>query len=148
MQQIKKLQSEGFYAIQISASANSAIVEKVYQAKKFLQLVNSRLEGFAKVHDYLISNGGIFLVLEVQESVLILDKYLGMRNRSKKANRELDLEEVWKIISEQFRHLISMYVKWFNKETGRVGSMVARNYERFYFENIEEANKYLRKMKK
>lgn len=148
MQRIKELQSDGLYAIQINSSANSALVEKVYQAKKLLGLINKRLNGFAKVNDYLISNDSLFLVLQVCESDLVLENYLESRNNSKKADRALDHQEVWRIISEQFRHLISMYVKWFNRDTGRSGSMVKKNYQRFYFDDAQEAEAYMANMKK
>ena len=148
MQRIKELQSEGLYAIEINSSANSALVEKVYQAKKLLQLVNTRLSGFAKVYDYLVSNDSLFLVIQICESETVHKNYLNNRNSSNKANRTLDHKEIWRIISEQFRHLISMYVKWFNRDTGRSGSMVKKNYDRFYFEDVNEAEDYLSKMKR
>ena len=147
MKKVKELQENGFYAIQINASASSALVEKVNHAKKFIKLVDNRLVGFAVVYDFLITVDCIFLILKIESQRKVLENYQDQRERSNKANRELDYEEVWRIISEQFRQLISIYVKWFNKDTGRSGSMVARNYERFYFEDSYEASTYIMNLK-
>jgi len=148
MRKTKKLYANGFYVIKIHASANSAFAEKIKHAKQFLEIIDKKLYGYATVHRYVIQRGCVVLVLRLSNRTQIISQYLIQRELSKKANRRLDFQEPWKIISEQFRHIISQYVKWFNRETGRTGSMVARRYERYFFETEIEAIHYMDALEK
>jgi len=147
MKKVKNIHAESLYLWKICPSANSVTAEKIYQAKYFLKLANRRFQGFLKIRDYLINSHSISLVIEIEDAKTIFDSYAKRRSHKSEKEREKDKVAIWEIISEEVRHVLSMYVKWYNLKTGRKGSLVARNYERYYFESLDEAKNYIRKIK-
>lgn len=143
MRKIREIQEEGFYILQGRAAAGSVFIEDLAEAKKFLELVNKRLHGFLKVRDFLLTKNSWTLLCEVGTRKEILASYARQFN----ANEKGKLMDVWRIISEQIRHILSIFVKYTNWKQGRTGGKVHSNYERFIFETEIEAEGFIKKMK-
>ena len=139
--------AEGLYIIKGRSAAGSVFVEDLIEAKKFITLLNKRLAGYLFVHDFLITEDSWTLLCRIEDSKSVITKYELDRERSTKVDPLAKLEEVWRIISEQFRLLLSIFVKFTNRKQGRTGSKVHSNYERYYFENEQEAESYMQQMK-
>jgi hypothetical protein len=147
MKKIRETKANCFYAIEGSSAEGSVFIEDMIEAKKFINLLNVRLKGFCTVHNFLLKHNHWTLMLSLESENSIVTNYLEKRKMSLKAKLESTLSEVWRIISEQFRHILSIYVRFTNYKQGRKGSKVKRNYERSIFESIEEAEEFMESLK-
>lgn len=131
MKKLKEVQATGFYVFKGRSNANSCFIEKLCHARKFLLYANYFLKNYLVIYDYLISKDGWSMVVKVNNQKQI-HKATG--------NNE---EVIWRIISERVRLFLSTFVRVTNKEKGRTGCLVHSGYERYFFDNKEEALKYI-----
>ena len=144
MIKLKEIQVEGLYVFYGKASANSNFIESKLEAKEFIHSANRRFSNFLKIREYLVTQDSWFLVCEVEDRETIINEYLKKRKTSQKDHRRPSLTAVWRIVSEQFRHFLSLFVKFCNFRRGRTGRLVHSSYERAFFESEEEAQIFIK----
>jgi hypothetical protein len=147
MKKIREIKAKCFYAIEGSSAEGSVFIEDMIEAKKFIELINDRLQGFCTIHNFLLEHNHWTLMVSMESKNSIVKRYQEKRKLSLKGKVENTLTEIWKIVSEQFRHILSMYIKFTNYKQGRKGSKVKRNYERSIFESVEEAEEFMESLK-
>ena len=140
----KKIYARGFYLLRGEASANSCFIENMREAKLFIRLVNRYLKDYVKVHEYLLTAEGWLIQVTIRRRKKVLKAY---RMKKKRLGRKVVHTELWRIISEQMRLVLSQYVKLTNKMEGRSGSKVKESYHRYYFTTAKEACDYLDRMR-
>ena len=146
MKKIKEIEAKGIYVFTGKSSGNSSMIESKKEAIEMINSANSRFEGFLRIREHLIFQDSWTLVCEVEDEKTIISTYLKMREKSVRKYKLPPLTEIWRIVSEQVRNFLSRFVKFCNYGRGRAGSLVHSNYERFYFENVEEALIFIKKI--
>lgn len=146
MKQIKKMHSGNIYMIQGECGANSVFFENEGEAKLFLHLVDHYLSEYVEINNFQNSKDGWILIITVRSEEDVFSAYQKRRDLSKKCKPEFKFEEIWQILSDQIRILLSCYVKTTNNKNGRQGGKVKSSYRRYYFENIEEAVEKMNQM--
>ena len=136
MQKVKKIEANNFYVFSGRSNANSCFIEKIIHAKKFLIYANFFLKSYLSIYDYIITKDGWSMVVKIKSSKQI-----------RKSSKSEDIE-IWKIISEQVRLFLSIFVRVTNKKKGRTGCLVHSGYERFRFESKSEAIEYISRLRK
>lgn len=139
MKPIKMMQAEHMYLIRGSSTANAAFFEKEADCKLFLELADRILGKFMSINSFQNNRDGWAMIITTKSADAIRKAYKARRKKSKTCKRKHAFKEVWRMLSDQVRILLSTYVKKTNHETGRTGSKVRRRYERFVFESEEEA---------
>ncbi len=142
MIRIKKTFAKGFFLFQGRASANSAFIEDLSEARQFIILSNYYLKGYLKIHEYLLTQDGWCFIVRVH-SLSRIQKTLGLDTKV-----ALDEQMLWRLISERMRILLSTFVKFTNRKQGRTGSKVHSSYERYIFETLIEAESYINNVRK
>ena len=127
-------------------SANSVFFENAKEARLFLNLVDHYLKAFVEVNRFQNTKDGWILIITLKSEGEIREAYRKRREASKKCKEEFCLDEVWRIISDQVRILLSTYVKTTNSRNNRNGGKVRSSYKRYYFEHIAEAIEEMKKM--
>lgn len=140
MKNTKQVYASGLYVFSGSACGNSSFIETEDEAKIFMKYLNYFTKGYLSVYDFNINQYGWNLVVKLNSEKAILSKFILSRN-------SISEWEVWRIISERIRLCLSTYVRVVNKLRNRTGRLVHSNYERIYFENIEEAKDYIQKIR-
>ncbi len=140
MIRIKKIVPKGIFVFQGKASANSSFIEDLREAKKFIILANHYLKGYLKIHEYLLTQDGWIMIVRIKSKKAILRTH-------HLSGVDIDRNEIWRIISERMRILLSTFVKFTNKKQGRTGSKVHSSYERYLFEDLEEALDYIQRIR-
>jgi len=79
------------------------------------------------------------MIVTTKSAEAIRTAYEDRRKQSKKCNAECAHHEIWRMLSDQVRIMLSTYVKATNENTGRTGGKVSGKYKRFVFESVEEA---------
>lgn len=143
MKSITKLEAGGFYIIQSKASANSNYFEKDGLASLFFKYFNYYLKDYMDLYEYSLNQDGWIMAIRIKSRKTIKKQYQEIIHNRKKKDSDNDKKEIWRIISERMRIFISTYVRLSNKLLGREGSLVKRKYERYRFENHQEAIKYI-----
>ena len=147
MIRIKETQATGLYLFQGRAAAGSVIIEDLVEARKLLSLLHKRLDGFVKIRDYLITEDCWSILCEVLTEEEVKAKFQS-KLKTRTASESSTSAEVWRILSEEVRHILSMFVKFTNYRQGRTGSKVHSNYRRYIFENEEEGLAFIERMKR
>ena len=146
MQKLKQIEARGLYIFIGKSSANSSLIETKKEAFEMISSANSRFAGFLRIREHLISQDSWTFICEVEDEETIISTYLSKREASGRKYKLPALTEIWRIVSEQVRNFLSRFVKFCNYERGRTGSLVHSNYERYYFENEEEALIFIAKI--
>ncbi len=136
------------YLIRGSGVANSPFFETEEDCKLFLQYVDRFLRSYMTINLFQNNCDGWAMIVSTKSTEDIKQAYKERRARSKKCKKTCSYNEVWKILSDQVRILLSTYVKATNQKTGRKGGKVRSSYERFVFESPEEAQTMQMLMKK
>ncbi len=139
MLKIKKLNAEHVYMVRGASVANSPFFETEDDCRLFLDLVDRFLKDYMFVNCFQNNRDGWAMIIATKSIEQIKKAYKERRAKSKKCKKSCEYKEVWKILSDQVRILLSTYVKATNYKTGRKGGKVRCNYERFVFESEEEA---------
>ncbi len=139
MLQIKKMAARHVYLIRGASVANSPFFESEDDCKLFLQYVDRYLSSYMTVNMFQNNHDGWAMIVSTRSSDEIKKAYKNRREQSKKCKKKNKYTEVWRMLSDQVRILLSTYVKATNQKTGRKGGKVRCSYERFVFVSAEEA---------
>ncbi len=139
MQKIKKMNARHVYLIRGASAANSPFFESEEDCRFFLKLADHYLQAYLSINCFQNNRDGWAMIITTKSAEDIKQAYKLRRADSKKCKKECEYSEVWRILSEQIRILLSTYVKTTNQKTGRTGGKVRCNYERFLFESAQEA---------
>lgn len=136
---IKKMQADQIYLIRGASTANSPFFETEADCKLFLRLADRYLSPFLSVNRYQNSRDGWVMIITTASEEAIRQAYKARRAKSKKCKPQCAFTEIWRMLSDQIRIFLSIYVKTTNEITGRSGTKVRCRYERFVFEDAAEA---------
>lgn len=139
MKKIKQMAAESIYLIRGCSVANTPFFEHEEDCKEFLALADRFLKEYLTVTSFQNNRDGWVMIIATKSARAIKKAYKARRAVSKKCRKEFELKEVWQMLSDQIRILLSTYVKKTNRQTGRKGAKVRHRYERFVFESAEEA---------
>lgn len=134
MKKIKQIKAGGLYLFSGEVAANSNFIESQREAKQFLIYANWFLKDYLTVYDFVISRSGWHMLVKLKAADAIFEAYYDQ-------NSEKLEQMVWKLVSQKVRLFLSCYVRVVNKLRGRTGTLVHSTYERFYFEDFQEAQK-------
>jgi len=101
--------------------------------------VDKYLADYVFVNCFQNSRDGWAMIITTKSAEVIRSAYKDRRKQSKKCNKDCAHHEIWRMLSDQIRILLSTYVKATNETTGRTGGKVRGKYKRFVFESVEEA---------
>ena len=141
----KKMYPDCFYLLKGESSANSCFIENMKEATLFIKLANRYLKNFVKIHEYLLTAEGWMIQVTIRKGDKVQKEY--EKKRLKKNKSKGTEKEVWFIISEQVRLMLSQYVIKTNRWEKREGSKVKESYKKYYFESAKEAKETILKMK-
>ena len=147
MKNVKEIKPKGFYVFEGRSSANSSMFESLTEAKEFLTSANKRLHNYLNIHEYLFTQDSWTMLCEIESEEKIKQTYLKAREESKRDHLQPAYDQVWQIISEQMRHMLSRFVKYCNFHQKRTGSKVHSSYKRYWFETYEEALAFIEGMR-
>jgi len=136
---IKQMQADQLYLIAGASVANSPFFENEADCKLFLSLADKYLADYLMINCFQNNRDGWVMIITTNSAEAIRTAYDNRRKQSKKCNEDCAHHEIWRILSDQIRILLSTYVKATNENTGRIGGKVRGNYKRFVFESVEEA---------
>lgn len=133
------MEAEHVYLIRGCSVANTPFFEQEADCKLFLELADHYLKEYLTIASFQNNRDGWVMIIVTKTASVIKNAYCARRLLSKKCKKEFELQEVWKMLSDQIRILLSTYVRRTNHETGRKGAKVRHRYERFVFNSVEEA---------
>jgi len=139
MKPIKQMQANQLYLIEGASVANSPFFESEVDCKLFLSLADKYLADYMSINCFQNSRDGWAMIITTRSAEAIRSAYENRRKQSKKCNEDCAHHEIWRMLSDQIRILLSTYVKATNENTGRTGGKVRGKYKRFVFESVEEA---------
>lgn len=139
MKKIKQMEADHIYLIRGCCVANTPFFENEGDCKEFLTLVDRFLRDYLRVMSFQNNRDGWVMIIATKSAAVIKQAYKARRAVSRKCRQEFELKEVWQMLSDQIRILLSTYVKKTNQKTGRKGAKVRQRYERFAFDSVEEA---------
>ena len=137
---IKQMQAEQLYLIEGASVANSPFFESEADCKLFLSLTNRYLADYLSINCFQNSRDGWAMIITTKSAEAIRSAYENRRKQSKKCKEDCAHHEIWRMLSDQIRIMLSTYVKATNDNTGRTGGKVSGKYKRFVFESVEEAD--------
>lgn len=133
------MEAEQIYLIRGSSVSHTPFFEHQQDCRVFLELVDHYLKDYVSISSFQNNPNGWVMIITTKSAELIKKAYKARRALSKKCKKEFEFQEVWQMLSDQIRILLSTYVKKTNQATGRKGSKVRHRYERFVFESAQEA---------
>jgi len=136
---IKQMQANQIYLIEGASVANSPFFEIEADCKLFLSLADKYLADYLSINCFQNSRDGWVMIITTKSAEAIRSAYENRRKKSKKCKEDCAHHEIWRMLSDQIRILLSTYVKATNENTGRSGGKVSGKYKRFVFESVEEA---------
>lgn len=139
MRQIKKMQANHMYLIRGASTANSPFFESEGDCRLFLELADRFLGNYVTISSFQNNRDGWMMIIVTRSSREIKRAYYLRRALSSKCKKACEYKEVWRMLSDQIRIFLSTYVKTTNYRSGRMGGKVRCRYERFVFDNEEEA---------
>jgi len=131
MKRTKEMQPDCYYLFEGKSAANTVFIENLKEAKQFCIYANYFLKGYLKVYEYMINQDGWVIIVKLCSE----SKIRSITNSE---------TEIWRIVSERIRLLLSTYVRVTNRWEGREGVKVKHGYRRYYFENLGEAKSYIK----
>jgi len=145
---VKQMQANQLYLIEGASVANSPFFESELDCKLFLSLADKYLANYLSINCFQNSRDGWAMIITTKSAEVIRTAYERRRKQSKKCNEDCAHHEIWRMLSDQVRILLSTYVKATNGNTGRTGGKVRGKYKRFVFESVEEAEAVKEKLLK
>jgi len=136
---IKQMQADQLYLIEGTSVANSPFFENEADCKLFLSLADKYLADYLTIACFQNSRDGWVMMVTTKSAAVIRTAYEDRRRQSKKCKEDCAHHEIWRMLSDQIRIMLSTYVKATNENTGRTGGKVSGKYKRFVFESVEEA---------
>ena len=143
MKRIKKMQAEHIYLIEGAVTANSSFFENESDCKDFMRLADKHLGEYLSINSFQNNRDGWVMIITTKSAQEIRQAYDLRRVKSKKCKAGCAHYEIWRILSDQIRILLSTYVKITNATSGRRGGKVRGNYRRYVFESVAEVEQKL-----
>ena len=128
----------GYYMFESLASGRSCYFESKEEAEIFKCLLKRYLIKYVQINKLYLSSEGFQILLRVRTKETIIKHYRDGRKKQGKECRKGFIKSPWRIISEQMRKFMSLYVRAVNKIRGREGVLVKQRYQRYYFESEVE----------
>jgi len=138
MIKVKELQASQLYLIVCRSTSHEAFFENVSQLRIFKNQFKRHLDGICDVIEYLHVPSGYAYIIETKSKESIREWYEVKRATSRKRTEASPISELWRIISECFRHMGSTFVSICNRRSGREGAKFRKRFERFAFEDESE----------
>lgn len=132
----------GIYIFRGLPSANSMEFENESEAKLHLELFDRYLKNYVKVLEFRITKEGWEYLVQIKDKRTLKKHILKDSNAQDKSSWD-----VTRIIGERIRIFRLLLRRELNRIQGRKGTGVRNVYEKYYFESIEEAEMYIKKMK-
>ena len=143
MTQTNELSPGGYYIFESLSSSKSAYFNSDEEIRIFRVLLSRYLGKYIHIHRIYIDVGGYQLLLKLKGKQSIISQYSKECAQRDKLERTDFIAEPWRIISEKIRIFHSTYAKTVNKLRGREGVLVKNKYAKYYFEDLDEATKYV-----
>ena len=121
---IKQMQADRLYLIEGTSVANSPFFESEADCKLFLSLADKYLAGYMLINCFQNSRDGWVMIVTTKSAKAIRTAYENRRKQSKKCKEDCAHHEIWRMLSDQIRIMLSTYVKATNENTGRTGGKV------------------------
>jgi hypothetical protein len=132
------MQAEHIYLIEGAGTANSPFFENEAHCHAFLKLADKHLGAFLSINSFQNNRDGWVMIITTKSAETIREAYRLRRAKSKKCKVSCAHHEVWRMLSDQIRIMLSTFVKSTNAKSGRTGGKVRGNYKRYVFENVDE----------
>lgn len=132
---------EEIYVVSGGASANSLFLEDKHCHNLFFDYLSRFVCPMVTILHYKVNSSGWTLLIEVKSKEEINKAYLDQRNKSKTANRDKDLVEVKRILSEHFRMFLSNFAKECNRYLNRNGVLVLKKFDKQRITDEQEYQK-------
>lgn len=120
------------YVVSGSASANSLFLEDKKCHTIFFDYLNRFVTPMVNILHYKLTATGWATVIQVKSKKEIKDAYFKQRNKSQKADRDKDLTEVRRMISEHFRMFLSNFARQCNAHLNRHGVWVLKKFDKLH----------------
>ncbi len=146
MKEVYQFSPSKYYMFESLSSGRSCYFESEQEIKLFRQLFDRYVSPYVRVHRMFLGSEGYQVLLKIRESKTLRSKYKGTCEKKGKKARKEYMESPWRIVSEQMRILLSVYVKSVNKIRDRQGVLVQRRYKRYVFEDKTEYDQYIEQM--
>lgn len=146
MQSTIKVESGGYYLFESLSSGRSCYYESEEEISFFKMLFRRYMNNYVEVHKMYLSSEGYQILLRIRGNEVIINNYVKKRKKRGKTVKKEFLEEPWRIVSEEMRQMMSLYVKGVNRMRGRKGVLVQSRYKRYYFEDVKEWEEYVKAM--
>jgi len=124
---------EGTYHVYNRANGSERIFLTEENYRFFMEKFNLYIQPFAEVYCYCLMPNHFHFLLRIKSEKLI---------SAELAQKEINSNNLEKLISKQFSKLFSCYTQALNKQTGRKGSLFMKNFKRkrvmfdSYFRNL------------
>lgn len=145
MKKVKEIESGGFYVLKGISAGNTHMFEDVEEKLKFQWLVNIYLGKLMEVREYCLTEDVWMMVVKLKSKETIRKYFEEYKSNSETKGEQF--VESWQQISEMVRICLNQYSRWVNYKRGRIGSLVGKSYERYYFETGEEAITWIGEMR-
>lgn len=146
MIKIKQIEHNSIYLLEGLCTANTHFIENEKEVRIFLNLINRRLGQYMSILEYVIKPTGWQLIVKTKSEYKIKTSYFNQLKR-KNIRPKRVLNSVNLIISEAIRILRSRFTNITNPLRGREGNASKKVFQKYQFSSIEEARKYIRKIR-
>lgn len=135
---------EGYYVMTGASTARDLFFETNQDIIDFKELFERMLGEYLEVNRMLLYKDRWYIAIKLHSEDKIRQQYLSDRDKSKKANRENDHLEPWRMISERMRLFLCNFVVNTNNRKNRKGGKVNASYQRYFFMSIEEMEREMK----
>lgn len=148
MKSLKDIECGCFYLLESKSSGRSCYFESEMEIEVFRYLVRVYLKPYVELNKMYLSAEGYQLLVRIKQRNELTKRYRARIQKQGKEPKSLFISEPWRIVSEQMRIMLSLYVRKANKLRGREGVLVKSSYERRYFDDVNELEEYVEEMDK
>lgn len=146
MKNTLELQPGAYYLFESLSSGSSCYFETDQEIEYFKNLFDRYLGKYILSHKMYFSTEGYHILVRIRDRKTIRDHYKKTCLRRGKAIQNIFIKELWRVVSEQMRIFMSVFVKAVNRLRDRQGVLVQSRYKRYYFESREEFERYIQEM--
>lgn len=144
MKNAKQIHGGGIYVIQAECTANTHFIENKDEAKIFLNQLDDRIRHYMEVLEYNLMPNGWQILVRIKSEKSIF-KYYQQKLQRRDIPPKKSFVTVSQVISEEIRILRSRFTNITNPRRGRQGNASKRVYQKYIFESVEAARKFIGK---
>ena len=141
MKKVNWAQANEIYILHGHSCARNLFMKDKRCHQIFITNLNRFVSKVGTILNYKVNEYGWAILIKTHEEKAIKEAYLAQRNKSKKANRDCDLEEVKRMISEFVRYFLSSTALQCNDHLGRKGVLVQKRFQKLWISNQAEYGK-------